>query len=187
MRQICNQFTSNVGINEFVVLVHGLFGMLVWWPPIWDLFTYCFLPVFVSLSADLICWILVSLNPKFVWPRLSQELVLVFESKFPVDTTRTCRLQPAPCTCGNNFKTTVPYPQRLAQTKLLHLEPNYARFLDVLKRVYADTPILEALKKTPAYLQFVRDFLSKIGEPERGSVMPIRRVCSSILELHAKL
>ena len=35
------------------------------------------------------------------------------------------------------YQPPVPYPQRLAWTKLLQLEPKYARFLDVLKRVYA--------------------------------------------------
>ena len=77
------------------------------------------------------------------------------------------------------YQPRVPYPQRLVWIKLLRLEPKYARFLDVLRQVYADTPFLEALKKAHACLQFVRDFLSKKDEPEGGSVMPIGRVCSS--------
>jgi len=81
----------------------------------------------------------------------------------------------------------IPYPQRLAWAKLLHLEPKYARFLDVLKQVYVDTPFLEALRKTPARLQFVRDFLSKNGEPKGGSVMPVGWVYSSILQSPVKL
>jgi len=85
------------------------------------------------------------------------------------------------------YHSPVPYPQRLAWTKLLQLEPKYARFLDVLKWVYANTPFLEALKKTPDYLQFVRDFLSKKGEPEGGSVMPIGQVCISFLQSPVKL
>jgi len=59
--------------------------------------------------------------------------------------------------------------------------------LDALKQVYADTSFLETLKKMPACLQFVRDFLSKKGEPEAGSVMPIGQVCSSILQSPVKL
>ena len=74
----------------------------------------------------------------------------------------------------------VPYPQRLAWTKLLQLEPKYARFLEKLRRIYVDTPFLETLKKASTCLQFVRDFLSKKGEPEGGSVMPIGRALSLI-------
>ena len=85
------------------------------------------------------------------------------------------------------YRPRVPYPQRLAWTKLLQLELKYARFLDVLRRAYADTPFLEALKKPPACLQFVRDLLSKKGEPERGSVMPIGLVCNSFLQSPVKL
>ena len=76
------------------------------------------------------------------------------------------------------YQPRVPYPQSLAWTKLLQLEPRYARFLEKLRRIYADTPFLETLKKYPACLQFVRDFLSKKGEPEGGSVMAIGRACS---------
>ena len=85
------------------------------------------------------------------------------------------------------YQPRVPYPQRLAWTKLLQLEPKYARFLDALRRVYADTSFLETLKKVPAYLQFVRDFLSKKGEPEGGSVMPIMRMCNLFLQSPVKL
>jgi len=85
------------------------------------------------------------------------------------------------------YQPRVLYPQRLAWTKLLQLEPKYAKFLDVLRWVYAHTPFLETLKKAPACLQFVRDFLSKKGEPKGGSVVPIRRVCSSFLQSPVKL
>jgi len=52
----------------------------------------------------------------------------------------------------------------------------------VLKRIYADTPFLEALKKTLAYIQFLRELISRKGEHGRASVVPIREVCSSILQ-----
>jgi len=70
----------------------------------------------------------------------------------------------------------------LAWTKLLQLEPKYARFLEKLRWIYADTPFLETLKKATTCLQFVRDFLFKKGQPEEGSVMPIGRACSSFLQ-----
>ena len=57
----------------------------------------------------------------------------------------------------------------------------------MLRRIYADTPFLETLKKAPACLQFVRDLLSKKGEPEGGSVIAIGRAYSSFLQSLVKL
>jgi len=79
------------------------------------------------------------------------------------------------------YQPPVPYPQRLAWTKLFQLEPKFARFLDVLKRIYTDTRFWEALKRALAYLQFLRELLSKKGQPEGGSVILIGEVCSSVL------
>jgi len=81
----------------------------------------------------------------------------------------------------------VPYPQKLAWTNLLQLEPKYARFLERLRRIYGDTPFFEALKKAAACLQFVRDFLSKRGELEGGSVMPLGMPCSFFIQSPTKL
>jgi len=75
----------------------------------------------------------------------------------------------------------------LAWAKLFQLEPKFARFLDVLKRIYADTPFLEVLKKAPANLQFLRELLSKKDMFEGGSVIPFGEVCSSVLQSPSKL
>jgi len=75
----------------------------------------------------------------------------------------------------------------LAWAKLFQLEPKFARFLDVLKRIYADTPFLEVLKKAPANLQFLRELLSKKDMFEGGSVIRIGEVCSSVLQSPSKL
>jgi len=75
----------------------------------------------------------------------------------------------------------------LAWAKLFQLEPKFARFLDLLKRIYAGTPFLEALKNAPAHIQFLRELLPKKGEPEGGSIIPIGEVCSSDLQSSSKL
>ena len=54
------------------------------------------------------------------------------------------------------YQPPVPHPQTLAWTKLSMLEPRFARFLDLLKRIYADTPFLEALRTASSYLKFMR-------------------------------
>jgi len=70
---------------------------------------------------------------------------------------------------------------------LFHLEPKFIRFLHALKQIYADTPFSEALKNAPAYIQFLRELLSKKGEPEGGFVIPIGEVRSSALQSPSKL
>jgi len=62
------------------------------------------------------------------------------------------------------------------------LKPRFVRFLDVLNRIYTDTPFLEAFKKAPAYLQFFKEFLSKKGDPEGVSMAPIAEACGAILQ-----
>jgi len=76
----------------------------------------------------------------------------------------------------------------LAWTKLSTLEPRFARFLDILKRIYVDTPFLEALRAAPSYLKFLRELLSK-KEEQRVLVSPIWEVGSALLQRgsHEKL
>ena len=50
------------------------------------------------------------------------------------------------------YQPPVPFSQRVACVKLFQLEPKFARFLEVLWRIYDDTPLLKALKKAPSYL-----------------------------------
>ena len=57
-----------------------------------------------------------------------------------------------PCPVAHPYQPPVPFPQRVAWAKLFQLEPKFARFLEALRRIYADTPFLKALKKAPAYL-----------------------------------
>jgi len=47
--------------------------------------------------------------------------------------------------------------------------------LDTLRRIYADTLLLEALRKTPAYLQSLREPVSKKKKHGGPSVVPIER------------
>jgi len=75
----------------------------------------------------------------------------------------------------------IPYPQRVAWAKLFQYEPKFAEFLDMLRRICADTPVLEVLRKTPTYLQSLRELLSKKEKHGGPSVVPIGEVYSLIL------
>jgi len=79
------------------------------------------------------------------------------------------------------YQPPVPFPQRLAWTKLSQLEPRFARFLDTLRRIYASNPFLNALKEAPAHLKFLRELLTKKGEHAEASLAPIGRSCNALL------
>ena len=59
------------------------------------------------------------------------------------------------------YQLPAPYPQMVAWAELLQYKPKFTKFLDMLRRIYADTPLLEALWKIPAYLQSLRELVSK--------------------------
>ena len=80
------------------------------------------------------------------------------------------------------YQPRIPFLQRIVWAKLLKLEPKFTRFLDMLKRIYADIPFLETLKRAPVHLQFLRELLFKKGEPEGCLVVPIRKVYSAVLQ-----
>jgi len=61
------------------------------------------------------------------------------------------------------------------------LEPRFARFLVILKRIYVDTPFLEALRATPSYLKFLSELLSK-KEEQGVLVAHIGEVGSALLQ-----
>lgn len=90
------------------------------------------------------------------------------------------KANPTPPT--RSYHPPVPYPQRVAWAQLFQHEPKFARFLDALKRIYADTPFLEALKKAPTHIQFLRELVSKKGEPVKGPIVPIGEACSALLQ-----
>jgi len=75
----------------------------------------------------------------------------------------------------------IPYPQRVIWAKLSKLEPRFTRFLDLMKRIYVNTPFLEALKLAPTYLRFLRGLLSMKDEPIAITEVPIGEVSSTVL------
>jgi len=78
------------------------------------------------------------------------------------------------------YQPPVAYPQRVAWAKLSKFEPRFARFVDILRRIYV-VPFMEALKKALVCLKFLKELLSKKGDIGDASVAPIREACSAIL------
>jgi len=51
-----------------------------------------------------------------------------------------------------------------------------------LRRVYADAPFLEARKKAPSYLKFLRELLFKKDKTGDASIAPIGEAYNNILQ-----
>ncbi|KAA3479779.1 Aspartic peptidase [Gossypium australe] len=51
-----------------------------------------------------------------------------------------------------------PYPQKLKKKKY---KMQFKKFLDVLKQLHINIPLVEALEQIPNYVKFMKDILSK--------------------------
>ena len=74
---------------------------------------------------------------------------------------------------------TPPYPQRLRRKK--SNERQFKRFLDVLKQLHINIPLVEALEQMPTYAKFLKDILFKkrgIGEYE---TIALTQECSDMV------
>ena len=88
----------------------------------------------------------------------------------------------SPSTSVRPYQPHAPFPQRVAWPKLSKLESRFARFLNLLRRIYVNALFLEALKEAPTYLKFLRELFPKKGNPGDISVAPLGKACSTILQ-----
>ncbi|XP_062080348.1 uncharacterized protein LOC133785107 [Humulus lupulus] len=73
----------------------------------------------------------------------------------------------------------VPYPQRL---RTHNLDKQFAKFLEVFKKLHINIPFAEALDQMPSYVKFMKEILSnkrKMGDYE---IVALTEECSAILQ-----
>ena len=70
----------------------------------------------------------------------------------------------------------LPFSHRMILSKL---DPNFARFLDVLKMTYVNVPFLEPFIEALSYIKFLRD-LSKKGKLKEARMVRVGEVCSMV-------
>ncbi|GJY48135.1 hypothetical protein Tco_0438091 [Tanacetum coccineum] len=76
------------------------------------------------------------------------------------------------------YKPKIPYPQRLNKEKM---EARYAKFLDMIKEVRINVPLVDVLAGMPNYGKFLKDLLSNKSKMEQISVAFLTEECSAIL------
>ena len=73
----------------------------------------------------------------------------------------------------------IPYPQRLKKGKL---EKQFAKFLDIFKKLHINIPFLEALKNMPSYVKFIKKILASKKKLEEYGTITLTEECSAILQ-----
>ncbi|XP_062119201.1 uncharacterized protein LOC133832944 [Humulus lupulus] len=73
----------------------------------------------------------------------------------------------------------IPYPQRLQKNRL---DKQFAKFLEVFKRLHINIPFAEALEQMPSYVKFMKEILSKKRKMEDYETMALTKECSAILQ-----
>ncbi|KAL8556829.1 hypothetical protein ACS0TY_004338 [Phlomoides rotata] len=73
----------------------------------------------------------------------------------------------------------VPFPQRFVKKKL---DENFAKFLEVFKKLHINIPFYDALKKIPNYAKFLKDLISKRRRIEEPETVKLTMECSALLK-----
>nr|XP_017227786.1 PREDICTED: uncharacterized protein LOC108203384 [Daucus carota subsp. sativus] len=72
-----------------------------------------------------------------------------------------------------------PYPQRFQKQK--H-DVQFKKFLDVLKQLHINIPLVEALEQMPNYVKFMKDILTKKRRLGEFETVALTKECSSFLQ-----
>ena len=73
----------------------------------------------------------------------------------------------------------IPYPQRLKKGKL---EKQFAKFIDIFKKLHINIPFLEALENMPSYVKFMKKILASKKKLEEYGTIALTEECSAILQ-----
>ncbi|GJY55109.1 hypothetical protein Tco_0446773 [Tanacetum coccineum] len=77
------------------------------------------------------------------------------------------------------YKSKLPYPKRLNKEKM---EARYAKFLDMIKEVKINVPLVDILAGMPNYEKFLKDLVSNKSKMEQISASFLTEECSEILQ-----
>ncbi|XP_073272456.1 uncharacterized protein [Primulina huaijiensis] len=73
----------------------------------------------------------------------------------------------------------LPYPQRL---KKKGLDDQFAKFLEIFKKIHINIPFADALEQMPNYAKFIKDVMSKKRKLQEFETVKLTEECSAILQ-----
>ncbi|KAL5550722.1 hypothetical protein UlMin_000898 [Ulmus minor] len=81
-----------------------------------------------------------------------------------------------------NFQQKRPPPPFPQQFKKQQQDHQFRRFLDVLKQLHINIPLVEALEQMPNYVKFMKDMLTKKRRFGEFETVALTRECSAVLQ-----
>ena len=76
----------------------------------------------------------------------------------------------------------IPYPQRVKQLKKEQQDKQFAKFLEVFKKLQINIPFVEALTQMPSYAKFMKEILSQKRKIRDDETVLLTEECSAILQ-----
>ncbi|XP_062103904.1 uncharacterized protein LOC133815026 [Humulus lupulus] len=73
----------------------------------------------------------------------------------------------------------LPFPQRFQKQKL---DSQFKKFLDMLKQLHINIPLVEALEQMPSYVKFMKDILTRKRRLGEFETVALTKECSSFLQ-----
>ena len=77
------------------------------------------------------------------------------------------------------YQPPIPFPQRLKQSKL---DSQYAKFLNMFKKLEINISFTEALAQMPHYAKFMKDIINNKRNLDEGGVVSLSVSCSAIFQ-----
>ena len=77
----------------------------------------------------------------------------------------------------------ISYPQRVKQQKKKQQDKQFAKFLEVFKKLHINVPFMEALTQMPSYVKFMNEILSRKRKIRDDEIVMLTHILSEIITL----
>ncbi|GJX18523.1 hypothetical protein Tco_0221200 [Tanacetum coccineum] len=98
------------------------------------------------------------------------------EKEVESSSSKQTRFDPPPLKA---YKPKIPYPQHLHKEKM---EERYAKFIDLIKEVRINVPLVDVLAGMPNYGKLLKDLVSNKSKMEKISAAFLNKECSTIVQ-----
>ena len=83
---------------------------------------------------------------------------------------------------GQENRTYTPIPNFPQIIKREKEEAHFEKFIDILKEIHINIPLVEALKQMPNYVKILKDVITHKKKFEEFNVVALNEECSAILK-----
>ena len=76
------------------------------------------------------------------------------------------------------YEPPIPFPQRLMKKEI---DPQFSKFLDMLKKIQVNIPFMEAIAQIPKYAKFLKELISNKKKLEEMETVTLTKECSALI------